>query len=106
MQSVSKDKRAWRGTHSTDRVWAISKCESPQNTGRLVFVGWVISRLMRGRIIPTTLGKGWGFPGIGLLPASWPFLVSLEAIMAPVSVLFSMLIYYNVCIMRLGLPRW
>ena len=60
---------------------------------------------MRGRVIPTTLGTGWGFPGIGLLPASWPVLVSLETIMAPVSVLFSMLMYYNACIVRLGLPR-
>ena len=60
---------------------------------------------MRGRIIPTTLGKGRGFLGIGLLPASWPFLISLEAILAPGSVLFSMLMYYNECIMRLGLPR-
>ena len=30
-------------THSTDRVWAISEGEKPQNMGWLVFMAWVIS---------------------------------------------------------------
>ena len=36
---------------------------------------------MNGRIIPTILGKGWGFPGIGPLPTFWPFMVSLRTVM-------------------------
>ena len=34
--------------------------------------------LMSGRIIPTILGKGWGFPGIGPLPTAWSFDSALE----------------------------
>ena len=56
---------------------------------------------MSGRIIPTILGKGWGFPGIGPLPTFWPFMVSLGTVMALVGMSFSMLIYYNECIIRL-----
>ena len=85
----------------------LGRPESHEGMGLSVFKrSGKFHSLMSGKGITAILGKGWGFPGIGLLPASWPFLVSLEAIMAPVSVLFSMLIYYNVCIMRLGLPRW
>ena len=45
-------------TYLTDRVWALKY-------GVVSFMGWVISRLMSGRIIPTILGEGWRFPGIG-----------------------------------------
>ena len=44
-------------------------------------MGWVISQANGGRIIPTILGKGWGFPGIGPLPSFWPFMVSLRTVM-------------------------
>ena len=56
---------------------------------------------MSGRIIPTIWGKRWGFPGTGPLPTFWPFMVSLRTVMALLGVSFSMLIYYNECIMRL-----
>ena len=46
-----------------------SESESgPEVWAWLVLRGWVISRLTSGRIIPTVLGKGWGFPGTGSLP--------------------------------------
>ena len=68
---------------------------------------------MSGRIIPTIWGKRWGFPGTGPLPTFWPFMVSLRTVMALLGVSFSMLIYYNECIMRLKvhwksklLPSW
>ena len=41
------------------------------------------------RIIPALLGKGQGVPGIGPLPTFGPFMVSLRAVVAPVSVSFS-----------------
>ena len=44
---------------------------------------------MSGRIIPTILEKGQGFPGIGLSPTSWPFMVSVGTVMAPEGVSFS-----------------
>ena len=44
---------------------------------------------MSGRIIPTILGKGRGLPGIGPLPAFWPFMVGLGTVLAPVGVSFS-----------------
>ena len=46
-----------------------------QGTRRLVFMGWVISRVKEGgRVIPAI---GGGVPGIGSLPTFRPFLVSL-----------------------------
>ena len=56
---------------------------------------------MSGRIIPSILGKGQRFPGIGSPPTFWPFMVSPGTVMAPVGVSYSMLIYYNENIMRL-----
>ena len=44
---------------------------------------------MSGRIIPTILGKGRGFPGLGPPPTFWPFIVSLRTVMALVGVSFS-----------------
>ena len=32
---------------------------------------------MSGRVIPTLLETGWGFPGLGPEPTVWPFMVSL-----------------------------
>ena len=61
----------------------------------LVFMGCIFHRLMSGRIIPIILGKGQRFPGNGLPPTFWPFIVSLGTVMAPVGVSFSMLMYYN-----------
>ena len=46
---------------------------------------------MSGRIIPTILGKGRGFPGVGLLPAFWSLMVNFGTITAPLSVSFSLL---------------
>ena len=34
-------------------------------------MGWVISRLTSGRIIPMVLRKEQGFPGTGSLPTFW-----------------------------------
>ena len=56
---------------------------------------------MSGRNILTILEKGQGFPGIGAPPTFWPFLVGLGTVMALVDMSFSMLMYYNVCVMRL-----
>ena len=56
---------------------------------------------MSGRNILTILEKGQGFPGIGEPPTFWPFLVGLGTVMALVDMSFSMLMYYNVCVMRL-----
>ena len=44
---------------------------------------------MSGKIIPTVLEKGWGFPRTGLLPTLWCLMVSLRTDMAPVGVSFS-----------------
>ena len=33
---------------------------------------------MSERIIPAILGKGWRFPGVGLLPTFWSFGGTLE----------------------------
>ena len=45
--AVCLKRQEWPGaqgeTHSTDRVWAISEDERPQNMGWLVFMGWVMS---------------------------------------------------------------
>ena len=54
-----------------------------------------------GWVIPTILGKGQGFPGIGPPLTFWPFMASLRTVMALVGVSFSMIIYYNERIMRL-----
>ena len=56
---------------------------------------------MSGRIIPTILGKGRIFPGIEPPPTFRPFMVSLGTVLVLVGVSFSMLMYYNECIMRL-----
>ena len=44
---------------------------------------------MSGRIIPTILGEGQGFPGIGLLCTFWSFMVGFRTVMAPVGVLLT-----------------
>ena len=41
---------------------------------------------MSERIIPTILGKGQGFLGIGPLPTLWPFRVGLGPVMVLVVV--------------------
>ena len=56
---------------------------------------------MSRRIIPIIAGKGWRFPGIGPLPTFWHFMVSLRTVMVLVGVSFTMLMYYNECMMRL-----
>ena len=43
---------------------------------------------MNGRIIPTILGKGHGFPEIGPPPTFWPFMVHLGTITVPMCVSF------------------
>ena len=44
---------------------------------------------MSGRIIPTILEKGQGFPRIGPPPTFWPFMVGLRTVIVPVCVPFS-----------------
>ena len=58
-------------------------------------------RLMSGRIIPVTLGKGRGFPGVGPLPAFWSLIVDLGTVMVPLGVSFSLLLCYNEHILRI-----
>ena len=53
-----------------------------------------------GRIIPIILGMRQRFPGITIHFLT--SLVSLRTIMALEGVLFSMLIYYNECMIRLN----
>lgn len=43
---------------------------------------------MNGRIIPTILGKGHGFPETGPPPTLWPFMVHLGTITVPMCVSF------------------
>ena len=50
---------------------------------------FLFPRLMSRRIVPTILGKEWGFPGIGPLPTLGPFMVSLGTVMALVGMSFS-----------------
>ena len=47
-----------------------------------------LDNLISRRIIPSTLKKGWRYPGIGSPPTFWPFMVGLRSVMAPVSVSF------------------
>ena len=66
---------------------------------------------MTRKIIPTILGKGWGFPGIGPPPNFQPFMVGLGIVLVPMGVSF-MLMYYSEHIMRSGfagsriIPSW
>ena len=55
-------------------------------------------RLMSGSIIPTILGKGQKFPGIGLPPTFWSLMVGLGTIVVPMSVSFSLLMGSQHCI--------
>ena len=68
---------------------------------------------MSGRGIPTIWGKRWGFPGIELLPAFQPFMVSFVMVMALVCMSFSLLMCYNELILKFKvqqklscLPSW
>jgi len=47
---------------------------------------------MSGRIIPTILGKGRGFPGVGPRPTFCSLMVNLGTVMAPLGVSFHLLI--------------
>ena len=68
--------------------------------GRLVFMGWVIHSLIRGKIILTISGKGQGFPGIGPLPTLGPFMLALE-LLSHWWACYLMLILYNEHTMKL-----
>ena len=69
--------------------------------GWFVFMTRKFHRLMNGRSIPAThtdthrhtqthkRGKGHGFPGIGLPPAFWSFMIVLGAVREPTAVSFS-----------------
>ena len=55
--------------YTLHRVWAISQARAAPWYGVVSFYrGGYFHRLMNGRNIPATLGKGWGFPGIGPPP--------------------------------------
>ena len=56
---------------------------------------------MSGRISPTILEKGWRFLGTGSPCTFWSLVVSLEVVMAPVIVSFSLLMSYNECMLRI-----
>ena len=75
-------------------MWAIPEDEfrDLENVAWLAFKGWVIHRLMNGKIIPTILGKGWRFPGVGSPNTFWSFDGIVETVMAPLGVSFSLLI--------------
>ena len=57
--------------------------------------------LMSGRIIPTILGEGQGFPGTGLLSTFWSFVVGFRTVRAPVGALLKLLMCYNPRVLRL-----
>ena len=67
----------------------------------LVFMGWVILLANEWEDYSNYFGEGVGFPEIGPLPIFLPFMAGLRSVMAPVGVLFSMLMHYNERIMRL-----
>ena len=56
---------------------------------------------MNGKFIPTILGKGWRFPGVGPPYTFWSLMVSLGTVMAPVGVSLNLLTCYNEHIQRL-----
>ena len=79
----------FREKHTPQSVGHLRRWEAPKY-GVVSFYGLGnFIGLMSERIIPTILGKGWRFPGIGPPPTFWPFMVSLWAVMAPVGVSFS-----------------
>lgn len=65
------------------------KREAPKYGVIMVFL-WArrFHGLMRERIIPAILEERV-FPGFGLLPTFWPFIVRLGTVMVPVGVSFS-----------------
>ena len=58
MPSVSKGENGPGRIHFTDRVWAISEGKRPQNTGWLVFMGWVILRANEWENYSSCFAKG------------------------------------------------
>ena len=56
---------------------------------------------MSGRIIPTILEKGQGFPGVGPVPTVWSLMVDLGTSMAPLGVSFSLLMCYSELVLRI-----
>ena len=76
-------------------MWPIHiQNDRPLGTGELssFYRGLQFYRLS-GRIIPTLLENGWGFPGIGSPSTFWPFMVSLGTVMVPMGVSFSLQVY-------------
>ena len=99
--------------HSTDRVWAISEGESLQNMGWLVFMGWIISQANEWEDYSNYFGEGVEVSRNWATSHSLVFRVGPRTVMAPVGVSFSMLMYYNECIMKLTIywksnlpPSW
>lgn len=75
--------------YSTDRVGAISAGENgPKERGDLIVWAGLFHRLKSGRNIPTAMGKGRGFPGVGPPSTFLAFMISLRIIMAPVRASF------------------
>ena len=56
---------------------------------------------MSGEIIPTILGKGARFPGIGPLPSLWSLMIGLKTVTVPVSVICLMPVCFSERILRL-----
>ena len=54
--------------------------ETPGDRVVSFYTAGYFHRLISGMIIPTVLGKGWGFPGIGPLSTFWPFLVLVQSL--------------------------
>ena len=76
----------------TGKPSVLQSVGSQRNGHDLVNEQQQFHRLMSGRIIPTIVGKGQKFPGIGLPPTFWSLMVGLGTVVAPVGVSFSWLV--------------
>ena len=56
---------------------------------------------MSRKIISTILGKGWEFPGFGLLPTFWSLMIGLGTVLVPLGLSFSLLMCYNELILKI-----
>lgn len=93
---IDKKWDLFRKKHTLQRdCGPCQKGERPQNTGWLVFMGWVILLLVSWRIISIISGKVRRVPGIGPLPTFDLLWLASELSLALVGMSYSMLMYCN-----------